>query len=141
MPNLERDHLCGWNDCIFYAKHKGTCRTASGDYINGPRATVEICPCENCSPVMSDSPLQLLWERLCVLVRADMRVTYMHPDYAKELQRAVDAYIYRKCDTKNGELESIVEFMERTNSMNVTNGEFALELANREKVLIEKYSK
>ena len=136
--NLEKDQLCDWNDCVFYVGHKGSCRTIVGDFVNGPRATIEKCPCNNCSPLPSDSPIKLLWDRLCKLIRLDGRVVAMQPDYAKELQRAIDAYIYRNIvHVKHGELESIDDFMDRTSDKGLTNKEFELELLAREKALIE----
>lgn len=124
---------CDWNNCIFYAKHRGTCRDEFGNYVNGPRATVERCPCLNCSPLESNDPLQLLWERLYTLFKHNPSLE-MTTDVAKELKLATEVYLYRNVHQSNDGLESIDNFCERI-SVCLTNGEFATELLVRENKL------
>jgi hypothetical protein len=44
---------CDWNGCVLAAGHVGTCREIYGKIINGPRSTVEKCPCNVCTPISS----------------------------------------------------------------------------------------
>jgi hypothetical protein len=46
----KKPKFCCTPGCCFTAPHRSTCRGPDGSYVSGARATVERCPCWNCSP-------------------------------------------------------------------------------------------